>query len=72
MENILWALTGGFSIIFGLLVLIWRHIGKVEDKIIKIEDRITNVEHNLIEIKTIIRMKEFYSGQDDRHMKKAE
>lgn len=47
-------------------------IDKVEGKLEKVENRITLLEHDMVEIKTILRMKECCMIKDDSQVKKAE
>jgi len=52
--------------IFGFM---WKHFNSRFDKM---EDRLTRLEHDMIEVKTILRMKECCMIQDDSQLKKAE
>jgi hypothetical protein len=49
-----------------------KKIDRLERKIEKIEDRMTKYENDMIEVKTILRMKECCMISDDRQSKKVE
>ncbi len=64
-DVLLTVMLSGYGLILSLILILWRKIEKVEEKLIKIE-------HDLIEIKTILRMKECCMIQDNRQNKKVE
>lgn len=83
IDIVLWILSGGFTLIFSLMVIMWHSINsrmdkidsrmdKMDSRMDKQDGKMTQIEHDLIEIKTILRMKECCMIQDERHMKKAE
>jgi hypothetical protein len=47
-------------------------IDALDKKLEKIEERLTRLENDMIEVKTILRMKECCMIKDDRQMKKVE
>ena len=49
-----------------------KRIDALEKRIEKIEERLTRLENDMIEVKTILRLKECCMIKDDRQIKKAE
>ncbi len=49
-----------------------QRFDKVDQRMDKIENRLSLVEHDMIEVKTILRMKESCMLKDSNQMKKAE
>lgn len=47
-------------------------IDNLEKRLEKIEDRLTRLENDMIEVKTVLRLKECCMIKDDRQIKKAE
>lgn len=45
---------------------------KVDQRFEKLEDRMTRMEYDMIEVKTVLRLKECCMIQDERQTKKAE
>jgi uncharacterized protein YdcH (DUF465 family) len=83
IDLVLWMMGAGFAIMFSLTLIMWNYMNsmfekmdarfeKLEVKIEKLDDKIKNLERDMIEVKTILRMKECCMIQDERHMKKAE
>lgn len=77
MEETIWKCAQVLMWVIGLQTVViiaafsglWVHINKRFDKL---EFRVQHVENDMIEVKTILRMKECCMIQDDRHMKKVE
>jgi len=62
---LLTVMLAGHGLTMTLLLIMWRRMDKFDD-------RLTKIEHDMIEIKTILRMKECCMINDDRQMKKVE
>ena len=45
---------------------------QIDNRFDKLETRVSNLEHDMIEIKTILRMKECCMIKDDRQIRKVE
>lgn len=76
IDILLWIVAGGFTVTFSMMKMMWNDINrrfeKVDQRFDKMENRIQNLENDMIEVKTILRMKEYCMIQDERHIKKAE
>jgi len=57
------------AFITGLIGFVWNNLSK---RIDKIEDKISKLETDMVEVKTILRMKECCMINDDRQIKKVE
>lgn len=69
LNLLLWAVGLGFTFNFGLMLTMWAHFNKRFDSI---EDRLTKLEYDMIEVKTVLRLKECCMIKDERQMKKVE
>lgn len=80
---LLWVIGGGFGVTFGLMAMMWNNMnsrfdkvderfGKVDDRFDRIETRLTRIENDMIEIKTILRLKEGCVIKDSSQLRKAE
>jgi hypothetical protein len=86
IDIILWVLSGGFGLMLIMwhslnsrmdkldsrMDKLDSRMDKIDSKMDKQDGRMTKIEHDLIEIKTILRMKECCMIQDEKQMKKAE
>lgn len=68
-QLIMWSCGIQTSLLIAAFTFIWAHFNK---RIDKMEERQTRFEYDMIEIKTILRMKECCMIKDDRQMKKAD
>ncbi len=69
MQTFMWLMgiqTAFISVIIGF---VWNNLSK---RMEKTDDRLTRLENDMIEVKTVLRMKECCMIQDDRQIKKAE
>lgn len=64
-----WLIGIQSTVILAVFGTMWVHFNKRFDKL---DERQTRFENNMIEVKTILRMKECCMIQDERHYKKAE
>lgn len=75
-QVIMWLIGTQTAFLTGLIGLAWnnlsKRIDKVEKRIDKIEDRIKFIENDLIEIKTVLRLKECCMIKDERKIERAE
>lgn len=60
-QILLWAIGSGFSITFILMGIIWKTLDNVQKRLLA-------QEMNMVEVKTILRMKECCMIQDDRNI----
>ena len=76
LDLILWVLSGGFALTFGMLVLLWNHLNvcseRLELKIDKLDGKVNELDKRLIAIETTMRFKECCMLKDDSQMRKAE
>lgn len=83
LNLLLWVISGGFGVTFALLVFLWNslnsridrlenRIDRLEQRFERLEGRMTLLEHDMVEVKTILRMKECCMIKDDSQVKKAE
>ena len=80
LDVILYMMGGGFTITLTFMLTMWNSINNRIDavehslnaRIDKLEERLTRLEHDMVEVKTILRLKESCMIKDDRQMKKAE
>ena len=82
-QVVMWGLGIQTTLILGALGFMWNHFNKkfdeiekrfdrIDQRFEKLENRMIKQEFDMIEVKTILRMKECCMIQDERHMKKAE
>ncbi len=66
----------GFGFMGAILLCIWNHLNKridgLETRLSTLYGRINKLEMDMVEIKTILRMKECCMIKDDRQIHKAE
>lgn len=62
---LLTVMIGGFTVVFGTFLLLFKKIDKLDDKV-------NNIDKSLIEIKTVLHMKDCCMLKDDRVKQKAE
>jgi hypothetical protein len=68
-QFMMWLMGIQTTIIIAALAFIWNNLSKRADKL---EDRMTRLENDMIEVKTILRMKECCMISDERQLKKVE
>ena len=49
-----------------------KKIDKLESRVVRIEERMSRLENDMIEVKTVLRLKECCMIKDHRNMEKAE
>ena len=72
LDVILWAMTAGFTIQFGLMLLMWNSIGKLGDKIDKLDEKVTDIDRRLCRIEGTLSARDCCMLKEDRHVRKAE
>lgn len=75
-QLMMWLIGAQTAFLSAVIGFVWnnlsKRIDKLENRIDKFEDRLTRIENDMIEVKTILRMKECCMINDDRQMKKVE
>lgn len=71
-QILIWAMSGGFAGTWAFLFYLVSRMDKLDNRIDKLQDGIQSLKDDMIEIKTILRMKECCMIQDDRKSKTAE
>jgi HAMP domain-containing protein len=68
-QTIMWLIGLQTAFITAVLGFIWSNLSK---RIEKMEDRMTRLETDMVEVKTVLRMKECCMINDSSQLKKAE
>lgn len=68
-QTFMWLIGIQTAFLTTLIGVVWNNLSKRMDRL---EDRMTRTEIDMIEIKTILRMKECCMINDDRQIKKVE
>jgi len=68
-QTIMWLIGLQTAFLTAVIGFVWNNLSK---RMEKIEDRMTRIETDLVEVKTVLRMKECCMISDDRQTKKAE
>ncbi len=64
IDILLWIVGGGFTLNFGLMLLMWQSIGKIDDKL-------NSVDKRLVAVETLLHMKECCMLKEEKQHKKA-
>ncbi len=83
MDLILWIMSGGFGLIFGLLLVIWHslngridktdsRIDKLNEKFDTLTEKTSEIDKRLYGIETVLHMKDCCVLKQDQNLKKAE
>lgn len=68
-QSIMWLIGLQTAFLTAVIGFVWSNLSK---RIEKIEDRLTRIENDMIEVKTVLRLKECCMIKDERHLKQAE
>jgi hypothetical protein len=68
-QTIMWLIGLQTAFITAVLGFVWSNLSK---RIEKIEDRMTRLETDMVEVKTVLRMKECCMISDSSQLKKVE
>lgn len=69
IDIVLWAMAGGFSIIFGLLLVVWTTLWKA---IGKLDEKVTDIDRRLCRLEGAFSAKDCCMLTTNREFKKAE
>lgn len=76
LDLILWIMSAGFSINFGLFLLMWNHFNnrfdKIDNRFDKLEEKVTDIDRRLCRLEGAFSSKDCCMIKDDRNIKKAE
>ena len=75
-QIMMWGFGIQITIMIGFFSFMWNNMNKrfdkMEERLDKMDARLSKLEFDMVEVKTILRMKECCMIQDERQLKKAE
>ena len=76
LDLIFWAMGGGFSVMFALMILMWNSLNKrmdsIECRLEKLDEKITDIDRRLCRLEGAFSSKECCAITIERSQKKAE
>ncbi len=75
IDLILWIISGGFAITFGLMLVMWKDLNnrtdKLEVKMEKFDEKLTDIDRRLCRLEGAFASKDCCMIKEDRHKKAA-
>jgi len=76
IDMLLWAISGGFTLVFSLMLVIWNATNKrfdgLDTRIEKLDEKLTDVDRRLCRLEGAFASKDCCMIKDSRHLREAE
>jgi len=76
LDLILWIISGGFAITFGLMLVMWNglnnRIDKLDLRMDKFDEKLTDIDRRLCRLEGAFASKDCCMIKDDKYIRKAE
>lgn len=76
LDLVLWVMSGGFSVIFALMIIMWNSLNNrmdsIECRLEKLDEKITDIDRRLCRLEGAFSSKECCAITIERPQKKAE